>query len=42
MMMEEFEYNNLIKQSNEEQKLLFDDIMYIKKYTLIHQFVYFL
>jgi hypothetical protein len=31
MMMEEFEYSNLITQSNEEQKLIFDDIMYRKK-----------
>ncbi len=31
MMMEEFEYGKLIKQSNEEQKLTFDDIMYGKK-----------
>jgi hypothetical protein len=30
MMMEEFEFGKLIKQSNEEKKLIFDDIMYRK------------
>jgi hypothetical protein len=35
MMMEEFEYHNLIIKINEEQKLMFDDIMHLKK-ILIH------
>ncbi len=30
MMMEEFEYCNLLKQLNEEHKLIFDDIMHRK------------
>jgi hypothetical protein len=31
MMMEEFEYCSLLKQLNEEQKLIFDDVMHRKK-----------
>jgi hypothetical protein len=42
VMMEEFEYCNLIKQLNDEQRLIFDEIMHRIKYTLIHRFVYFL
>jgi len=30
MMMEEFEYRNLLKQLNEEQKLIFNDVMHRK------------
>jgi hypothetical protein len=29
MTRENFEYHNLVKQLNEEQKLMFDDIIYI-------------
>ncbi len=42
MMMEEFEYCNLLKQLNEKQRLIFDDVMYKKNYIFIYQFVYFL
>ncbi len=28
MMMEEFEYHNLTRKINQEQKLMFDDIMH--------------
>jgi hypothetical protein len=28
MMMEEFEYRSLLKQLNEEQRLIFDDVMH--------------
>jgi hypothetical protein len=28
MMRENFEYHNLVKQLNEEHKLIFDDILY--------------
>jgi hypothetical protein len=31
MMMEEFEYCSLLKQLNEEQRLIFDDVMHRKK-----------
>jgi hypothetical protein len=41
MMMEEFEYCNLFKQLNEEQRLIFDDVMHRNKCTLIHRYVYF-
>ncbi len=41
MMMEEFEYCNLLRQLNEEKILIFDDVMHKKNYTLIHWFVYF-
>jgi hypothetical protein len=40
-MMEEFEYHKLCKKLNEEQRLIFDDIMHKKNYILIHQYVYF-
>jgi len=30
MMMEEFEYCNLLRQLNEEQRLIFDDVMHKK------------
>jgi hypothetical protein len=30
MMMEEFEYRNLFKQLNEEQRLIFYDVMHKK------------
>jgi hypothetical protein len=36
MMMEEFEYCNLLRQLNEEKILIFDDVMHKKNYTLIH------
>jgi hypothetical protein len=29
-MMEEFEYHSLLKQLNEKQKLIFDDVMHRK------------
>jgi len=29
-MMEEFEYHSLLKQLNEEKKLIFDDVMHKK------------
>ncbi len=35
MMMEEYEYCNLIKQLNDEQRLIFDGIMHKINYTLI-------
>jgi len=41
MMVEKFEYHNLLIQLNEEQRLIFDDIMHINNCTLIHQYVYF-
>ncbi len=41
MMMKEFEYCSLFKQFNEEQILIFDDIMYRKQLYLIHQYIYF-
>ncbi len=41
-MMENFEYCNLLGQLNEEQRIIFDDVMHEKYYTLIHQYVYFL
>ncbi len=41
MMMEEYEYCNLIKQLNDEQRLIFDGIMHKINYTLICRFVYF-
>jgi hypothetical protein len=41
MMMEEFEYRNSFKQLNEEQRLIFDDVMHKKNCTLIHRYVYF-
>jgi hypothetical protein len=41
MMMEKFEYRSLLKQSNEEKILIFDDVMHRKKLYLIHQYVYF-
>jgi len=31
MMMEEFEYCGLLKQLNEEQRLIFDDVMHRKQ-----------
>jgi hypothetical protein len=31
MMMEEFEYHSLLKQLNEKQRLIFDDVMHIKQ-----------
>jgi hypothetical protein len=31
MMMEEFEYLGLLKQVNEEQRLIFDDVMHKKQ-----------
>jgi hypothetical protein len=31
MMMEEFEYCNLLRQLNEEQRLIFDDVMHRKQ-----------
>jgi hypothetical protein len=31
MMMEEFEYYSLLKQLNEEQRLIFDDVMHRKQ-----------
>jgi hypothetical protein len=31
MMMEEFEYCGLLKQLNEEQRLIFDDVMHKKQ-----------
>jgi hypothetical protein len=31
MMMEEFEYRSLLKQLNEEHRLIFDDVMHRKK-----------
>jgi hypothetical protein len=34
MMMEEFEYHNLLKQLNEEKILIFDDIMHRKQLYL--------
>jgi hypothetical protein len=34
MMMEEFEYRNLFKQLNEEQRLIFDDVMHRKQLYL--------
>jgi hypothetical protein len=33
-MMEEFEYHNLLIQLNEEQRLIFDDIMHRKQLCL--------
>jgi hypothetical protein len=42
MMMEEFEYFSLLKQLNEEQRLIFDNIMHIKNnYIMIYGFVCF-
>jgi hypothetical protein len=42
MMMEEFEYHSLLKQLNEEQSLIFDDVIHQEKNcTLTHQYVYF-
>jgi len=34
MMMEEFEYHNLLRQLNEEQILIFDGLMHRKKLYL--------
>ncbi len=34
MMMEEFEYRNLLKQLNKEQRLIFDDVMHRKQLDL--------
>jgi hypothetical protein len=31
MMMEEFEYHSLLRQLNEEHKLMFNDVMHRKK-----------
>jgi len=31
MMMEEFEYLGLLRQLNEEQRLIFDDVMHKKQ-----------
>jgi hypothetical protein len=42
MMTEEFEDSNLLQKLNEEQRLIFDNIVHIKKITLIYGFVYFL
>jgi hypothetical protein len=41
MMIEKFEYRNLLKKLNEEHELIFNDIMHRKNYTLIYQFVCF-
>jgi hypothetical protein len=30
MMMKEFEYQNLLRQLNEEQRLIFNDVMHTK------------
>jgi hypothetical protein len=40
MMMEEFEYHNLLIQLNEEKWLIFYDIMHVIN-CMIHQYVYF-
>jgi hypothetical protein len=42
MRMEKFEYHNLLKKLNEEQRLIFDDVMHRKQLYKIHQYVYFL
>ncbi len=41
-MMENFEYRILLRQLNEEQRLIFEDVMHRKKlylYPLIHLFL---
>jgi hypothetical protein len=42
MMMEKIEYHSLLKQLNEEKRLIFDDVMHWKQLYWIHQYVYFL
>ncbi len=41
MMIENFEYCSLLGQLNDEQRLIFDDLMHKKQSYLIHQYVFF-
>jgi hypothetical protein len=41
MMMENFEYCSLFKQLNEEQRLIFNDVMHKFNCNLIHRYVFF-
>jgi len=41
MMMENFEYRNLLRQLNEEQRLIFDDVMHKNELYLNTSIVYF-
>jgi Cdc6-like AAA superfamily ATPase len=43
MMMEKFEYRNLLKQLNNKQRFIFYDVIHLENNcTLTHQYVYFL
>jgi hypothetical protein len=42
MMMEKFEYRSLLRQSNEEQRLIFDDVMHKNEFYSNTQICLFL